>query len=281
MNQVETEGSSIDEAIERALEQLGVTRDKVDVDIISNSTRGLFGLGGRRARVRATLRTPLDVSATPVDEPRPRPEGRPRPTAESPRPAKESTPVAAAAPPPRVKTPAPVTRVDGQVLERARVALQEMLRLMGSEAQVDAMSNDADGARLVINGDTTGMLIGRRGQTLDALEYVANRIVAREDEHSSHIVVDAQNYRERRRQALEQLAQRLAERARRRGKTVTLNPMSPRDRRIIHLALQNDRLLTTRSAGNGYFRKLLIIPQGDRGEPHGGRPPRRPPRERS
>jgi spoIIIJ-associated protein len=158
--------------------------------------------------------------------------------------------------------------------------LQEVVRLMGIEATIQVHHRDAESAQLIIDGDTTGMLIGRRGQTLDALEYVANRIAAREDEQATRIQLDSQNYRERRRQALEQLAHRLAERARRRGKTVTLNPMSPRDRRIIHLTLQNDRALTTRSAGNGYFRKLLIIPATGRGEPT-ERSQRRPPRERT
>ncbi len=142
--------------------------------------------------------------------------------------------------------------------------LAELITLIGVEATVEAMNDDA-GPRLLINGDTSGMLIGRRGQTLDALEYIANRIVAREDEGAGRVVVDSQNYRERRRQSLEELARRLAERARKRGKTVTLNPMSPRDRRIVHLALQNERALTTRSAGKGFFRKLLIIPEGERG----------------
>ena len=156
--------------------------------------------------------------------------------------------------------------------------LTELVGLIGIEATVEAVTDEL-GPRLLINGDTSGMLIGRRGQTLDALEYIANRIVAREDDGAGRIVVDSQNYRDRRRQSLEELARRLAERARHRGKTVTLNPMSPRDRRIVHLALQNERALTTRSAGKGYFRKLLIIPEGERGEARGERRPRRPPRE--
>jgi spoIIIJ-associated protein len=147
---------------------------------------------------------------------------------------------------------------------------------MGSDARVE-VAGGPDGDRLTLVGDVSGMLIGRRGQTLDALEYLVNRIVAREDDHSGRLVVDSQDYRGRRRQALEDLAHRLADRARRRGKTVTLNPMSPRDRRIIHLALQDDRSLVTRSSGQGYFRKLLIIPEG--AEQRGERKLRRQPRE--
>jgi spoIIIJ-associated protein len=268
MKYVESEGNSIDEAIDRALVELGVTRDKVDIDIISNSTRGLFGFGGKHAKVRATLRTPLDTTPAEQDERAARAAEQSRPTAEEKTIASNRS----------VKLPREGT-VDGQTLDRVRTVLQEVLRLMGSEAAVEVLSRDPEGAHLVINGDTSGRLIGRRGQTLDALEYFANRIVARDDEHASRIVVDSQNYRERRRQSLEELAHRMAERARRRGKAVALNPMNPRDRRIIHLALQNDRSLTTRSSGKGYFRRLLIIPEVDRGEGPGERAQRRP-RER-
>jgi spoIIIJ-associated protein len=318
MNYVETEGSSIDEAIDRALQELGVTRDKVDIEIISNSTRGLFGLGGRRAKVRATFRRAitLDVESPPAAE-------RPRPTAPAParvsatdtpvrtdgkRGAGRSVPASTAmgdgAPPaaprpvlqdarkparpqaerneqhPQRAASAPAQASDGPpvdaaVLAHAATILQDLVGRMGLETRVEVVRDERASA-LAIHGDESGVLIGRRGQTLDALEYIVNRIVAREDEHGARIVVDSQNYRARRRQSLEDLAHRLAERARRRGKTVTLNPMSPRDRRIVHLALQNEHSLVTRSAGKGYVRKLLIIPEGERGD---RRPRRPPPRE--
>jgi spoIIIJ-associated protein len=267
MSNVEAEGNSIDEAIEHALKQLGVTRDKVDVDILANATRGIFGLGGKPARIRATLRT-LNLDGARTNQ---SPVLRAAPVAESAaaaprhpgRPTDEPTPA----------RPEPVADVDAATLERARGVLAELVTLIGVEATVDAV-RDGVGPRLLINGDVSGVLIGRRGQTLDALEYIANRIVAREDDNAGRVIVDSQNYRERRRQSLEELALRLAERVRRRGKTVTLNPMSPRDRRIVHLALQNERALTTRSAGKGYFRKLLIIPKGDQGERRSRRPAR-------
>ena len=149
--------------------------------------------------------------------------------------------------------------LDGAAIERGCSVLAEIVRLTGSEGGVEA-AHDADGVRLVISGDPSGVLIGRRGQTLDALEYVVNRIIAREDESHGRLIVDLEDYRQRRRQALEALARRVAERARRRGKPVTLNPMSPRDRRIVHLALQGDPTLSTRSAGSGFYRKIVIFP---------------------
>jgi spoIIIJ-associated protein len=277
MDTVEAEGRSIDDAIERALQRLGgVSRDKVDIEIVSNATRGLFGLGGKRARVRARLRGPLAGAAGS------RPDGSPStgdgsPTTTPPAARSTDTPAPPAARArndkrPQRKAPsqhpAPVARrpsgrPPAAAVARAQEVLSEIVRLSGVGATV-AVAEDTDGVRLVIDGDPNGVLIGRRGQTLDAIEYLVNRIVAHDEEGTVPLVIDAQDYRARRRQTLEALAQRLAERARRRGKPVTLNPMSPRDRRIVHLALQADPTLSTRSAGSGYYRKLVIVPEGTR-----------------
>jgi spoIIIJ-associated protein len=287
MNYAEAEGSSIDEAIERALQHLGVSRDKVDIEIISNSTRGLFGLGGRRAKVRATLRRPLAVAApeapagaavrdsAPASRRLHDVAARAQRAAPSPTPRPAAPPLADAAlarrtpapkrqssAPRRTPAPAPVP-LDGASIERGRAVLAEIVRLIGSEGTIE-VAHDADAVRLVISGDPSGTLIGRRGQTLDALEYLLNRILAHEDESSGRLVVDLEGYRLRRQQALEAMALRVAERARRRGKPVTLNPMSPRDRRIVHLALQDDPTLTTRSAGSGFYRKVVIVPANAR-----------------
>jgi spoIIIJ-associated protein len=97
---------------------------------------------------------------------------------------------------------------------------------------------------------------------LDALEYLINRIVNRDEGASARLVIDSENYRARRRTSLEEMARRMGEQAKERGKPVTLNPMSPQDRRIVHLVLQADSSLTTKSSGKGYFRRLIIIPEG-------------------
>jgi spoIIIJ-associated protein len=164
------------------------------------------------------------------------------------------------------KTPSPAVELTDAIVERARAVLAEIVRLTGSSGGVDAV-RESDCVRLVITGDPSGLLIGRRGQTLDALEYVLHRIVAHEDEASGRLIVDAGDYRLRRRQSLEQLTHQVAERARRIGKPLSLSPMSPRDRRIVHLALQDDPTLTTRSAGTGFYRKVVIVPAGARRSP--------------
>jgi spoIIIJ-associated protein len=243
MDSVEADGSSIDEAIASALKRLGATRERVEIEILSNAARGLFGIGGRKARVRATLRIPIDAEPATANADSPTPAG--------------------------VTTAQPPEPLDAHAAERAREVLQAIVDHIGVSATVGVRGED-DHILLDLTGDATGVLIGRRGQMLDALEYVVNRIVARDDAGSARIVVDSQDYRGRRREALEELARRMADQAQKKGKPVTLNPMSPRDRRIVHLVLQDDPSLSTKSSGKGYFRKVIISPartgKGTRGD---------------
>jgi spoIIIJ-associated protein len=237
MDPVEAEGNSIDEAIENALKMLGVTRDRVEIEILSNSARGLFGIGGRKARVRAALRAPIDTERLLRQDEEPAPAAQQEETVST-QPLKQS----------------------GTAAEQAAQVLRGILNLMDVPADVGLREED-DHILLEIQGDSSGVLIGRRGQMLDALEYFLNRVVAREG-GATRVVVDSQNYRTRRRQSLEELARRMGEQAKKRRKTVALDPMSPRDRRIVHMVLQEDPSLSTRSSGKGYFRKLIIIPAG-------------------
>lgn len=237
MDPVEAEGNSIDEAIENALKMLGVARDRVELEILSNSARGLFGIGGRKARVRAALRAPIDTERL----------------------LRQHEEPAAAAPQEETVSTEPLKQ-SGTAAEQAAQVLRGILNLMDVPADVGLREED-DHIILEIQGDSSGVLIGRRGQMLDALEYFLNRVVAREGD-ATRVVVDSQNYRTRRRQSLEELARRMGEQAKKRRKTVALNPMSPRDRRIVHMVLQEDPSLSTRSSGKGYFRKLIIIPAG-------------------
>lgn len=242
MKSVEADGNSIDEAIDSALKLLETTRDRVEIEILGSATRGLFGIGSRKARVRATLRGPLDAELAPQEEEF-TPPVRPAPARSA-----SSTAGRAAAP-------------DHQATERALRVLQEVTQRIGVTAGVAAREED-DHIVLELTGDSTGVLIGRRGQMLDALEYIINRIVGRDEGTSTRFVVDSQGYRARRREALEDLARRMGEQAKRKKRAVTLNPMSPRDRRIVHMILRDDLSLNTKSSGKGYFRKLIIIPAG-------------------
>ncbi len=266
MNAVEAEGRTVEEAVAVALRQLGVEQEHAEIEIVSQSTKGFLGIGGKRARVRASLRTPSEVTQeSPPASPRRRRETRKEsrenarqdPYAPSGRavteylsePGQESD-----------QTAAPATALSPEFVERAGQLLREILVRMDIQTEV---SSSIQNNEIVLNFEdvTDGLLIGRKGQTLDALEYLLNRIIAKNDDTEAHVLLDTAGYQERRRQNLENLAMRLGERAKRRRRTVTLSPLNPRDRRIIHLALEGDPLVATKSVGRGYLRRLSIVPE--------------------
>jgi spoIIIJ-associated protein len=247
MRSVEKEGGSIDEAIEKALEALRVERDQVEVEILENSARGLLGLGPRKARIRATVRSSLASKLESVVD------------------ADQTFGVSRETPPASAAGDGVVAR-DGAV-RRARVVIEEILSHLVDSPKVleTGISTDGGPIRLSLSGSDSGMIIGRRGQTLDALEHLVNRVVFRDDtDHGVRVSLDVEGYRQRRQESLEQLALRLAAKAHATGRLVTLNPMSPRDRRIVHLTLQPDPSVTTRSEGEGHYRKLVIVPTAGR-----------------
>ncbi|HLN84955.1 MAG TPA: RNA-binding cell elongation regulator Jag/EloR [Candidatus Limnocylindrales bacterium] len=246
MDFVETEGDTIDAAIENALKLIGVPRDKVTVDIISEGRRGILGFGAQKAKVRAALRkSTLDQKITDGSD----------------------VPAPPVAQPTEEEFAAPVEPIDYSVtIEKALTALREILKHMDVAANVEQKSA-ANGAEIIleVKAADSGLLIGRKGQTLEALQYLIGRIAGeRQGGDGPHIVIDIENYRERRRKSLEDMALRLGEKAKRQRKTVTVDALSAADRRIIHAALQDDPWVTTKSLGQGSYRRLLIIPEGDR-----------------
>jgi spoIIIJ-associated protein len=163
--------------------------------------------------------------------------------------------------------------------EQAREAtaiLAHVLELMDERGEITVTEEDSEGIELAIKGDGSGLLIGRHGQTLDSLEYLVNRILARRVKDAVPITVDTESYRERRRRQLHRMALSMAEQTKREHASVTLDPMPPRDRRIVHLALKDDPLITTRSTGDGFLRVVEIIPVGERRESGGARGDGRP-----
>jgi spoIIIJ-associated protein len=160
--------------------------------------------------------------------------------------------------------------LEQQAAEATEILLR-ILELMGENGQVSrVVETDPDSLELEIKGDGSGLLIGRHGQTLDALEYVVNRIVARRIRDAVPIMLETEAYRARRRQQLHRMALSMGERAKREHQSVMLEPMPPRDRRVIHLALKEDPMLTTRSSGEGFLRAIEIVPVGAPRQGRGG-----------
>jgi len=143
----------------------------------------------------------------------------------------------------------------------AKEALEKILSLIPVEGTtVDAEHKDGT-ISLNINGDTSGILIGRKGRTLDALQFIVNKIVNKTLEKRVQVVVDSENYRERRRDSLIEMALKMGNRAKKTGKPVATNILNPHDRRIVHLTLRDDKSLDTKSKGEGVLKKVLIIPK--------------------
>ena len=145
-------------------------------------------------------------------------------------------------------------------IQLAREALEKILELIPVETTVNAEQTDGKIA-LSIEGDKSGLLIGRRGKTLDALQYIVNKIVNKALDKKTYVVVDSENYRKRREESLTQLALKMGDKAKKIKKPVSTNLMNPHDRRIVHLTLQEDIDLETKSRGDGLLKKVVIIPK--------------------
>jgi spoIIIJ-associated protein len=148
-----------------------------------------------------------------------------------------------------------------QVAELALGSLKQLFRLMRARARAKLRAETEDRVELSVSGIDASMLVGKKGQTLDAIQYLVNRMVGKRVGEHKLIVIDSAGYRERREASLIELAKRLGEKARAEGKIVALNPMSARDRRVIHMTLRDAPDLSTRSEGDGEERRLLIVPE--------------------
>ena len=161
----------------------------------------------------------------------------------------------------RVTVKSPIKKTDDDNgLKIAKETLENILSLIPVNTTVSAEQTDSKIA-LTIEGDTSGLLIGRKGKTLDALQYIVNKVVNKTLEKRTRVVVDSENYRQRRKESLTLLALKMGEKAKRIRKPITTDPMNPHDRRIVHLALQEDENLDTKSRGEGLLKKIIIIPK--------------------
>ena len=249
---IEIAATTVDEAIKQALEQLAAQEDDVVIEVLATPRAGVLGLGARQARIRVTRRT-SNVATSGVQSPPPAPavDRHPR------------EPAAGEVHNGEERPQAPREAVDlDQLAQEAREVLDKVLELMDERAEVLRTQGDPESVELEIKGDGSGILIGRHGQTLDALEYLVNRIVARRIRDAAPVVLETESYRARRRQQLQRMALSMGERAKRDHRPMTLDPMPPRDRRVVHLALKDDPMLTTRSSGDGFLRSIEIVPSG-------------------
>src|SRR5512143_2915078 len=268
---------TVEEALAQGLAQLGLPADAVSVEVLESGNKGLFGLGGRQVRVRLTVHNPGEEEPPKIAAPaEKRPTPAPAHTKREPK-APRAPRAAAVAPaqPAAPPAPAPVAPkeleelvhhdLNDPVLDRTEATISRLLFLMGLQAQVSAHYGEArDDRRPImvdIRGSDLGILIGRRGETLDAFQYVASLMVGKETGHFLHLVVDVEGHRDRRQRQLQQLARRMADQVTKTGRKLTLEPMTAAERRIIHMELRDHPAVTTQSTGEEPHRKVTILPK--------------------
>ncbi len=254
MDFIEKTGKNVEEALNDALAELKTTADKVNVEVIEEAKNGIFGLFAKKAKIRVTLKDAAKKIGDIVDE-----------TVDS---IKEDYKAgkqeAAAARENAKKEEAKPAVVREYVIEEAAVDaakefLQKIFNAMRIEVVMEKFINKNEGVvTFKLHGSDMGILIGKHGQTLDSLQYLTNLVANKNSAERIRIVIDIEDYRERRVETLNRLAQRLADKVKRTGERVVLEPMNPHERKIIHVALQNDRRITTLSEGEEPYRRVVI-----------------------
>ncbi len=249
---------NIDDAITEACESFLVTSDRLEYEVISKGQTGFLGINSKPAIIKARVK---EEKPEVVEEPKNTVESKP---VKENKPAKEVKEVkeTKAAPKAEAKKEekAKASDVNGdELVARANAFLDEVFGAMKMEVKVNAKYNENDRILDVeLSGDEMGVLIGKRGQTLDSLQYLISLVVNRDAADYIHVKVDTENYRERRKATLENLAKNISYKVRKSRQSVALEPMNPYERRIIHSALQNDRYVTTHSEGDEPFRRVVV-----------------------
>ncbi len=241
MGSIEMTGKTVDEALEAALAELHTTRENVDVEILEEAKDGLFGLfGGRKARIKVTLKA---VKGEEKEEEKP---------AEA---LKEAEKVVAVGETKQFKN---IVNND-EAVKMAKEFLLKIFASMNIKVVMEKFVSKEDGVvTFKLHGADMGILIGKHGQTLDSLQYLTNLVANKNSAERIRIMIDIEDYRERRAHTLTRLALRLAERVKRSGDRVVLEPMNPHERKIIHMALQNDSRVNTLSEGEDPYRRVAI-----------------------
>lgn len=204
MKSIEIKGKTVNEAIDNGLRELGAKREKVDIEVLEEGSRGIFGiLGGKPALVKITLRDDYE--------------------------------------------------------DAARKFLEDVFEKMGIQCNID-IKDENDVLKVNLSGARMGLLIGYRGETLDSLQYLLSLVVNKNNKENNYkrVILDTENYRNKREETLVRLANRIAYKVSRYNKSITLEPMNPYERRIIHAALQGHSKVVTHSEGDEPFRKVVV-----------------------
>lgn len=270
---IRVSAKTVDDAITEALIQLGVTSDKLEYEVIEKGSAGFLGIGMKQAVIEARRKPEpkpvVEEAPAEVSEPEAVPEKKEvkpeKPaykkevrTEEKPVAKKETAEAVKEEKKEESKKERELVEVQPQTISAVEEFLKNTLAAMGMEVALKT-EIDKDGALCVdMSGEHMGILIGKRGQTLDSLQYLANRVANKHQDGYVRVKLDTENYRARREETLKHLAKNIAHKVKRNRRPVALEPMNPYERRIIHSALQSDPYVTTHSEGEEPYRKVVV-----------------------
>lgn len=261
MEMITVSAKTVDDAITKALIQLETTSDKLEYEVVEKGSSGFLGIGAKPAIIRARKKEeePVEVPAPEVKAEKPERPAKPAKPAKSAKTeaAKSESRSFEKSAPAKKETPAAVID-DPETEEKIKKFLGQVFEAMSLEVTVDVTVTEEE-IGVNLSGDDMGILIGKRGQTLDSLQYLVSLVVNKGRDGYIRVKLDTENYRERRKETLETLAKNIAYKVKRTKRPVSLEPMNPYERRIIHSALQNDRYVVTRSDGEEPFRHVVIF----------------------
>jgi spoIIIJ-associated protein len=235
---------NVEEAIAQGLAELGLGREAVDVEVLDEGSRGLLGIGGRQARIRLTVKPVQGAPENVQKQP------------EAPAPVLDSADA----------TEAGFDILDDNLLFVSRQTVAELLEKMKVQARIEVRYGEPneENQRPVlvdIHGNDLGVLIGRRAEILNAMQYIVNLIVSKQIEHWVQVIIDVEGYRARRERQLRQMANRMADQAIKTGRRQVLEPMPAAERRVVHLELRDHPRVATQSIGEEPARKVTIVPK--------------------
>lgn len=259
---------TLDDAITEALVQLGVTSDRLDYIVVEKGSEGFLGIGRKQAVIKARRKReekPVEETVeeskveTPVkEEVKPEKKTEKKPAKEhshTKKNVREEKPEVKSEPKKEVE----LAKVESQTIETCEKFIYDVMNAMGmDDVKVTSVVDEEGALSINMEGSNMGILIGKRGQTLDSLQYLTNRVANKMQDGYVRVKLDTEDYRRRRKETLENLAKNIASKVKRIRKTVSLEPMNPYERRIIHSALQSDPAVSTHSEGEEPYRRVVV-----------------------
>ena len=254
MNVITVSAKTVNDAITEASIQLGIASTGIDYEVIEEGTAGFLGFGKKQAVIKAWKKEDKPAKKE-VKKEIPKKEVVKK---EAPKKEVKSEPVAQTVPEKTSVKEEKVVEVAPETKEACEKFLYDVLKAMNMEVKLTSTIDEDGALGISMEGDNMGILIGKRGQTLDSLQYLTNRVANKMQDGYVRVKLDTENYRQRRKETLEGLAKNIASKVKRTKKPFALEPMNPYERRIIHSALQGDRYISTHSEGEEPYRRVVV-----------------------